>query len=189
MTEQEDYIQDKTFDKGELLTKSEYENCIFNNGDFADKDLSGFKFIDCTFRGCNFSLTKLNRTVFRDVTFKDCKMLGLRFDTCDEFGLSFSFDGCQLNQSSFYQTKIKKTVFRNSQLQEADFAETDLTGAVFDGCNLTQAIFDHTILEKVDFRTSYNYIIDPEINRIKRAKFSVSGVSGLLNKYDIDIEG
>jgi len=31
-------------------------------------------------------------------------------------------------------------------------------------------------------------LIDPEVNRIKKAKFSVSGVPGLLNKYDIEIE-
>lgn len=85
-------------------------------------------------------------------------------------------------------SKIRKTAFRNSQLQESDFAEADLTGAVFDNCDLTRAIFDQTVLEKTDFRTSYNYSIDPEINRIKRAKFSILGVSGLLDKYDIEIE-
>jgi uncharacterized protein YjbI with pentapeptide repeats len=115
-------------------------------------------------------------------------MLGLRFDSCNEFGLSFSFDSCQLNHCSFYKTKIKKTIFKNSQLQETDFAEADLTSVVFDNCNLIQAIFDHTILEKADFRTSCNYSIDPENNRIKKAKFSILGVSGLLEKYDIDIE-
>ena len=98
-----------------------YENCIFNGCDFADKDLSDYKFIDCFFNGCNLSLAKINQTVFRDIKFKDCKMLGLRFDTSNEFGLSFSFDGCQLNHSSFYKTKIKKTIFKNSQLQETDF--------------------------------------------------------------------
>jgi fluoroquinolone resistance protein len=185
---QEIYIQDKTFDRNDSLIKGEYENCIFNNCNFTDSELSAFKFIDCTFNSCNFSLTKLNKTVLRDVKFKDCKMLGLRFDTCSEFGLSLSFDGCQLNHSSFYRTKIKKTIFKNSQLQETDFAEADLTSSVFDNCNLSQAIFDHTTLEKADFRTSYNYSIDPEINRIKKAIFSISGVSGLLDKYDIDIQ-
>jgi uncharacterized protein YjbI with pentapeptide repeats len=178
----------KKFDKNDLLAKGEYENCIFSNCNFADGDLSEFKFIDCTFNGCNLSLTKLGKTVFRDVKFKDCKMLGLRFDICNEFGLSLSFDGCQLNHSSFYKVKIKKTVFRNSQLRETDFTGADLTSAVFDNCNLEQAVFDHTILEKADFRTSYNYTIDPEINRIKKARFSISGVSGLLEKYDLDIE-
>lgn len=184
----ETYIHDKTFDRNDLPTKGEYENCIFHNCNFANSDLSEFKFIDCTFNGCNFSLVKLNKTTFHDVKFKDCKMLGLRFDTCNEFRLSFSFDGCQLNHSSFYKTKVKKTVFKNSQLQETDFSEADLTSSVFDNCNLIQAVFDHTILEKADFRTSYNYSIDPEINRIKNAKFSIFGVSGLLDKYDIEIE-
>lgn len=43
-------------------------------------------------------------------------------------------------------------------------------------------------IEKVDFRTAFNYSMGPEINRIKKAKFSISGISGLLDKYDIDIE-
>jgi len=35
-------------------------------------------------------------------------MLGLRFDMCNAFGLSFSFEGCQLNHSSFYKTQLKR---------------------------------------------------------------------------------
>jgi fluoroquinolone resistance protein len=185
---QENYFTDKTFDRNSKLTKGEYENCIFNNCNFANSDLSEYTFIDCTFNGCNLSLAKINKTSFQVIQFKDCKMLGLRFDTCNEFGLSMSFDGCQLNHSSFYKLKIKNTIFKKSQLQENDFSEADLTSAVFDDCNLLQTIFDHTILEKADFRTSYNYSIDPEINRIKSAKFSIFGISGLLDKYDIEIE-
>jgi len=71
---QEIYTQDKTFERNETPTKGEYENCIFDGNDFADKDLSEFKFIDCSFNGCNLSLAKLNQTFFRDVKFKDCKM-------------------------------------------------------------------------------------------------------------------
>ena len=33
-----------------------------------------------------------------------------------------------------------------------------------------------------------DYYIDPEMNNIRRAKFSIGGVAGLLNKYDIIIE-
>lgn len=185
---QETLTQDKTFDKDDLPIKGEYENCIFNNCNFDHSDLSAFEFVGCVFNGCNLSLAQLNKAVFRDVQFKDCKMVGLRFDACSGFGLSFSFDGCRLNHSSFYKTKIKKTVFKNSQLRETDFAEADLTGSVFDNCDLVQAIFDHTTLEKADFRTAYNYSINPEINRIKKAKFSLLGVPGLLGKYDIDID-
>jgi hypothetical protein len=53
---------------------------------------------------------------------------------------------------------------------------------------LTRARFERTVLEKVDFRTSYNYSIDPELNRIKNAKFSIVGIIGLLDKYDIEVE-
>ena len=73
------------------------------------------------------------------------------------------------------------------QSLQNDFAETDLTSAVFDNSNLSQAIFDNTIIEKADFRTAYSYSIDPEINRIKKAKFSIAGISGLLDKYDIEL--
>ncbi len=84
--------------------------------------------------------------------------------------------------------KIRKTIFKNSQLQEVDFAQADLSQVIFENCNLAQASLDHTRLDKTDFRTAYNYSIDPEINRIKKAKFSVLGLSGLWDKYDLDIE-
>ncbi len=185
---EETYILDQTFDRNASLQSGAYENCIFNGRDFANEDLCGYKFADCTFNRCNFSMAKLSGTAFRDVKFKDCKMLGLRFDRCHPFGLSFSFDGCQLNHSSFYKMKIKRTVFNDSQLKETDFTEADLTNAVFDHCNLMNAVFDRTILEKADFRTAYDYTIDPETNRIKKARFSALGLAGLLGKYDIDIE-
>jgi hypothetical protein len=50
------------------------------------------------------------------------------------------------------------------------------------------ATFESTIIEKADFRTSFNYSIDPEKNRIKKARFSLAGIAGLLDKYDIEID-
>jgi uncharacterized protein YjbI with pentapeptide repeats len=72
-------------------------------------------------------------------------------------------------------------------LGELDLTECDLTGSVFDNCDLKGAVFENTIIEKADFRTSFNYSIDPQTNRIKKAKFSLSGIAGLLHKYDIEI--
>jgi len=68
-----------------------------------------------------------------------------------------------------------------------DLTECDLASAVFDHCDLAGATFENTILEKADLRTSFNYSIDPERNRVKKAKFSLQGLPGLLNKYDIEI--
>lgn len=186
------YQQDQTFDKlnntATPLFIGEYENCVFKNCDFSNADFTGFKFIDCQFIACNVSLAKLLHTTLRDVIFTDCKLLGLHFDKCSEFGLSVSFENCNLSHSSFYKTKIKKTVFKNAQLHEVDFSECDLTAAVFNNCDLLNAKFDNTLLEKADLRSAYNYSINPDGNRIKKARFSLSGVAGLLDKYDIEIE-
>ena len=57
----------------------------------------------------------------------------------------------------------------------------------FINCDLSRAFFENTILRKVDFRTAFNYSIDPELNQIVKAKFSLSGVKGLLDKFDIEI--
>jgi uncharacterized protein YjbI with pentapeptide repeats len=66
--------------------------------------------------------------------------------------------------------------------------ETDLTQALFDHCNLRLAVFMNTNLSQADFLTSYDYVIDPEKNKIKKAIFSLEGVKGLLTKYDIRIK-
>ena len=70
---------------------------------------------------------------------------------------------------------------------ETDLTEADLTEAKFENCNLNRAFFEHTILRGADIRTSYNFIIDPDNNDIKKAKFSMHGLQGLLAKYDIKV--
>lgn len=186
------FTQDQIFDKidftKEPLAKGEYENCMFTNCNFEETNLNDIKFIDCNFQDCNWSLVQLNGTVLREVKFKDCKMLGLQFESCNDFGLSLSFENCHLNHSTFFQMNIKKTIFRNCQLREIDFSESNLSNVIFDNCDLAQAIFINTVLDKADFRTAYNYSIDPESNRLKKAKFSILGISGLLDKYDLIIE-
>ena len=115
-------------------------------------------------------------------------MIGVKFNECDSFLLQMTFKDCQLNFSSFYQLKMQKTQFVNCNLEEADFTETNLSSCYFDSCNLKNTIFDRTNLEKANFITSINFSIDPEINRLKGAKFSKDNVVGLLQKYQIVVE-
>ena len=186
------FVEHRTLDKVSFREKplkiGEYENCVFQNCDFSESDISDVKFVECKFADCNLSVAKIRGTSFRDVEFKDCKMLGLRFDECGEFLLSFNFDNCALDHSSFYKLKLKKTVFKDSQLKETDFTECDLSEAIFNKCNLARATFVNTNLEKADLRTAFNYSLDPEFNRIKKARFSLPSVIGLLDKYDLKIE-
>jgi len=130
----------------------------------------------------------LTQTSFKEVVFKNCKLLGLHFDHCNPFLLSFTFEDCQLNLASFYRLKLVKTLFRNSSLKEVDFTGTDLSSSTFDNCDFAEATFNGSILEKADLRSSYHYSIDPEINKIKKARFSLQGIRGLLDKYGIIIE-
>lgn len=169
------------------LEIGEYENCSFTSCDFAEANFVKFKFVSCTFQECNVSMAKLVGTSLNDVQFVDCKMLGLRFEDCNPFGLAFSFDNCQLNHSSFFQLRMTKTNFINCQLIEVDFTESDLTASSFQSCDLSGSIFDRTNLEKADLCTSHGFVIDPENNRLKKAKFSVGGLSGLLTKYDLQL--
>jgi uncharacterized protein YjbI with pentapeptide repeats len=83
---------------------------------------------------------------------------------------------------------MKKTVFDNCLFKEADFTETDLAEAIFSFCDLENAKFENSVLEKADLRTSFNYSIDPEINKMKKAKFSYPEVIQLLAKYQLEIE-
>ncbi len=57
--------------------------------------------------------------------------------------------------------------------------------AIFKNCDLLNTSFVKAILEKADFRSARNYVFDPELNKIKKAKFSFPGVAGLLVKYNI----
>jgi fluoroquinolone resistance protein len=172
----------------EPLPFAEYDNCSFIDCNFDSSNLTGIVFTECRFESCNLGMANVKGTAFKDVTFIDCKLVGLNFSVCDPFLLTVKFEGCLLQLASFYKLKMKNTKFIKCGLQEADFNLTDLTGATFSECDLKKAVFDTTILEKADFRTAYNYALDPELNRLKKARFGREGIAGLLLKYGISIE-
>ncbi|MEX0596464.1 MAG: pentapeptide repeat-containing protein, partial [Candidatus Paceibacterota bacterium] len=101
---------------------------------------------------------------------------------------NFNFTDCQLDYAQFYALKLKKMQFINCSMVAVDFMGSDLTEALFDNCNLRRAVFIDTILQKADFYTSYDFIIDPEKNKVKKAIFSTEGLRGLLSKYDLVIK-
>lgn len=170
------------------LVKGEYENCTFSNCIFTNINLSDINFVECIMENCDFTMVKLSNVGFRDVKFRECKLIGLRFEDCSDFLFAVDFESCQLNLSSFYQRTLMNTRFKDCIMHEVDFTEADLGGSTFEKSDLSGAIFSNSILEKVDFREAYNYSIDPEQNRIKKAKFSIHGLAGLLFKYEIEVE-
>jgi len=99
-----------------------------------------------------------------------------------------SFERCMMRLAVFVGLDLKNTRFSGCDLQEADFTDANLVGALFDDCDLRLAIFFHANLEKADFRTAFNFSIPPESNRLRKAKFSLHGLPGLLDGYGIEIE-
>lgn len=165
-----------------------YEECRFLHCNLNSADISGVTFRNCMFDGCDLSLAKLSDTSFQEIRFANSKLLGLQFSDCRQLLLEVEFEQCMLKLSNFHRLNLKNTKFNDCNLQESDFTGTDLGGATFDNCDLMRAIFEHTILEKADFRTAYNFSINPETNRIRKARFSLAGVAGLLDVYGIEIE-
>lgn len=94
------------------LTKGEYSFCTFNNCNFENSDISNITFLECDFIGCNISNANVMRTTFNDVTFSNCKLVGVLFQNCNTFLLSFSFNDSILNLSSFYQLKLPELSFQ-----------------------------------------------------------------------------
>lgn len=186
------FIEDQDFDSRNMADFKPgyvtYDHCAFTDCDLSNTDLSSIHFMDCRFTACNISNAKLQKTAFRNIHFKNCKMMGLLFDDCDDFLFEAGFENCVLNFSSFARRKMKNTRFDSCTLSEVNFTLADLTSAIFEKCDLTGARFENTSLEKADFRTAYNYSINPEANKLKKAKFSLEGLPGLLEKYGIVIE-
>ena len=170
------------------LAPGEYEQCSFSGCTFLHADLSGIVFSGCDFTDCDLSMAQLRGTALREVRFSNCKLLGLRFDECHSFSFAVSFDKCVLNLSSFFRLKMPKTRFRDCKLEEVEFVEADLSQAIFDNCELRGALFEQTNLQGADFRTAYQFSIDPEINRIQKARFLRQNLAGLLDKFKISIE-
>ncbi len=189
----EDFINiDKVFEKLVLfdakISGREFDGCVFKNCELSNSVFSDCVFMDCEFIGCNLSMAKMPGTGLKTVTYKDCKLLGIRFDECDGFLFKVDFQSSVLDYSWFTNKKMPKTLFAGCSLKGVNFSGCDLTASDFANANLDGAIFDETVLKSADFTTAYNFRIDPEFNPMQKAKFSVNGIPGLLEKYDIKIE-
>ena len=181
-------FEEETFKKINSLEYWEYEDCTFIECNFSGQDFSNYNFENCEFQKCNLSMLKVIATTFSDIKFIDSKMQWIHFNDCNDFNIEFSFNNCDLSFSIFLKLNLKWINFDNCKLKEVNFIETNLIEATFEGCDLLWAIFSETNITKADFITSYNYSLDPELNIMKKAKFWLEWVWGLLLKYDIFIK-
>ena len=176
----------ENIDFNEIELDEEYYNCVFISCDFSKKMLDRSSFDSCEFRQCDFSLVKFIDTL-HEVRFVECKVIGADFTNLNKFSNSLVFEQTLLNYANFVSIKIKNTQFTKCSLQEAYFDSSDISGSVFDDCDLLRASFNQTNLERVDFSSSYNFSINPNVNRLKKTIFPESGLRGLVAHLDIVI--
>lgn len=172
----------------EEVNFKEFESCTFNHCDFSKCIFLAVTFIDCVFNNCNFNTSKINYVALRTVIFNHCSIKEVNFAMCDKLIFEITFNHCILDFSKFYTLKLKGTLFANCSIIAVDFMSTDLTAAIFDNCDLYRSEFDKAIANKANFKTSFNFSINPEKTKLKKAIFSLNNVKGLLTKYEVLID-
>lgn len=180
-------IEEEVFDATNTLEPGQYELCTFRNSDFSKYSFSEYKFIECEFESCDLSLINVTYTAFQDVQFNACKLLGIHWDTCNEFLFSVNFNNCKLDNSSFYQCRIEQISFLNSSLQGVDFTEANLTKADFSQTDLLDANFEGANLTQSNFKTARNFAINGDLTKLYKTKFSKDNLEGLLRHLNVEI--
>lgn len=165
----------------------EYERILFTGQNLSAVDFSRAAFSECGFKNCQLTNNSLTNCKLQRVQFTGCKLQGLDFSQCHPFLLRLLFTDCLLFSCAFPQMDLQQTVFKDCSLKECDFVKTDLRKAEFDNCALPGTVFRECNLGSADFRTAREYRIDPNQNKLKKAKFSYPEVAGLLFGLDIEI--
>lgn len=170
------------------IDEKEYENITFLNCDFTNARLNGVEFIDCIFDNCNLSNASLDGAALKTCTFNACKMLGLSFSQTRDFGFEIHAVECNLSFASFDKKKLYKSTFKNCNMEGVNFTQADLSKSKMHACNMLDALFNTTNLSGVDFRTNTGFLIHPEANNIKKARFQSQDLHRLLAGYNIVVD-
>lgn len=165
---------------------TEAYDCIFEGCNFQEVDLGHSKFNDCEFRHCNFSVTKIANAVFRGCKFIGCKALGVNWSSAQRIE-NCRFTECNMTSAVLMHRDLRNFVFEDSILVDVDFSAANMQRAQFKNCDLAGAMFRNTNLARADFSTAKNYDIDPKINILAKAKFSMPEAISLLSGLGIEL--
>lgn len=179
---------DQTFTQTtQLPAEANFAGCRFQYARLAEEDASGRTFEDCVFEDCDLSMLIVKNASFKTTRFIRCKLQGVSFFEASHFLFSPVFTECQMDMTSFAGMTLKKMIFENCSLRETVFTRANLTGADFKGSDLTRAVFLHTVLDKADLSSACGFVIDPDANSLRQTRFSLYGLPGLLEKYNIRV--
>lgn len=186
---------DQVFEKidlepGEVLT-GEFTDCEFVKCAFAAVVLSNCRFFNCTFQECDLSLIQISGSSFPATRFEKSKLIGINWTLGNwsqvEFNPLVGFFDCVISHSTFIGLELTGLQIKNCMAHEVDFRETNLSKVNFQGTDLGKSLFGNTDLTAADLSQARNYQIDPGLNKLKKAKFSLPEAMALLYSMDIEI--
>ena len=179
----------KTHDFSDIsFAEKSFSHCLFESCNFIESSWQSAKFASCIFKNCNLSLINLKNCRLYDVVFEESKLVGIDFSQYDtSFIFSISAKKCLIQHCSFSHLPMKKTLFQQSKIHGSNFIDSCLVEADFTGADLKDTMFHTCDLSNSNFCHAVNYAIDPQVNKVKGAKFSFPEVVGLLKNFEITI--
>ena len=95
---------------------------------------------------------------------------------------------CAISHSTFIGLSLRRMQIAECLARDVDFTEADLSQADCRHTDFAQSRFLHTDLTKADFTGATNYAIAPNLNVLKKTKFSLPEAMSLLYGLDIILE-
>jgi uncharacterized protein YjbI with pentapeptide repeats len=130
------------------------------------------------------SMLQVTDSRFIDARFERSKMLGIDWTRAAR-PHGIAFQSCNISHSVFVELGLKGLELVESVAREVDFSGTNLTKAQLSQTDFLGSRFVHTDLSGADLSRAVNYSIDPTVNRIKKAVFSLPEAMSLLSAFDI----
>jgi len=175
--------------RNKTINRKTFQNCIFTNCAFQEATFLNCKFRDCSFSDCDLRLMHVAGSSFRESIFKHSTVTGVNWveGSWSKSGLleSIGFIDSEVSYSSFFGLELAKLVITKCVAKNADFAEANLTQADFTETDFAESRFLHTNLTEANFTHARNYAIDPGLNKLKDAKFSLPEAINLLRCMNI----
>jgi fluoroquinolone resistance protein len=182
------YYEDRCFCgiacRGIELREIEFFQCRFDGCQFLKCVFRRCRFEQCTFERCDLSLMKPLESRFTGVRFLKSKLLGADW-TLAATPATVAFRGCTVNHSTFQRLALPKLEMAECIAHEVDFTDANLTKADFTRTDFLGSRFVQTNLSGADLSHATNYAIDPRVNRLKKAVFSLPEALSLLSVFDI----
>ncbi len=137
--------------------------------------------------------------MFTNTRFEDSKIIGVNWAKASwgkassgkseihQLLRSIDFFNCVINYASFTGLNLIGIELRKCIARDVDFSDANLTRTNCSFTDFANSQFRHTDLTEADFTGALNYFIQPHLNTLTKARFSLPEALSLLYNLDIEI--